>query len=105
MTSVLLSESIIEKIRISTKILKAVDHRFRQRMLEQMELYGSLNPEALANILNTKPSLIAEHLDILRREGVIDYHLEGRQYFYTLNYNTIQKINNFIRSLNEVKND
>jgi DNA-binding transcriptional ArsR family regulator len=102
MTSTLLSKSFIQQVRTSSKILRAVDHRLRQRMLEQMDLYGSLNPEALAGLLNVKPSLVAHHLEVLKQAHVVDYSLEGKQFFYSVNYSKIKKINSFIKNLNEM---
>jgi len=102
MTSTLLPENFIQKIRITSKILKAVDHRLRQRMLEKMEFYGALNAEALSSLLNIKPSLVNHHLDILRKQEIINLKLEGKQFFYSVNHNRIRKINNFVRCINDL---
>lgn len=100
MSSTLLPDNLIQKIRISSKILKAVDHKFRQRMLELMHDYDSLNAEALSGLLNVESSLVTHHLDILRREQIVNVELEGKQYFYSVNWHRIEKISNFVRDLN-----
>lgn len=104
MSSTLLPENFLQKVSISSKILRAVDHRFRQRMLELMELYGSLNAEALSGLLKVEPSLVATHLDILRREKIVDFNLEGKQFFYSVNRKRIAQIDAFIRRLNGFNN-
>jgi len=101
MTSTLLSDNFLKNVRTSARILEAVNHRFRKRIIDQIEDYGSLNPEALSRLLNVKSSLVAQHLDVLRREEIVQYHIEGKQFFYSLNYDKIEKINNAIHGLAE----
>lgn len=100
MSSQLLSDNFIQKVRTTSKILKAVDHKFRQRMLELMDEYDSLNAEAISGLLNVESSLVNHHLDILRRQDIVCYHLEGKQYFYSVNWGKIEKISNFVRDIN-----
>lgn len=101
MSSTLLSDNFLQKIRITTKILKAIDHKFRQRMLDLMDDYGSLNAEALSGLLNVESSLVSHHLDILRKERIVNFDIEGKQYFYSVNWDKIEKIDTFVRGLNE----
>ena len=101
MTSTLLSENFLKNVRTSARILGAVNHHFRKRIIDQIEDYGSLNAEALSRLLNVKSSLVAKHLDVLRREEIVQYHIEGKQFFYSLNYEKIEKINNAIHGLAE----
>lgn len=99
MTSTLLSENFIKNVRNTARILKAVDHRFRKRILETLEDYGSLNAEALASVLDVKSCLVAQHLEVLKKEEIVHVRLEGKQFFYALNYSRIEKINHVIHGL------
>ena len=101
MTSTLLSDSFIKNVRKTAKILDSINHRLRKRILDEIEAYGSLNVEALSGLLNVKSSLVAKHLDVLRREEIVHYHLEGKQFFYSINYERMEKINYVIRGLAE----
>ena len=101
MTSNLLSDNFLKNVRTSARILEAVNHRFRKRLIDQIEDYGSLNIEALSRLLNVKSSLVAQHIDVLRREEIVQYHIEGKQFFYSLNYEKIEKINDAIHGLAE----
>ena len=101
MTQTLLSDNFIKNVRHTANILKSVDHPFRRHLLESIEDYGSLNAEALAGLLDVKSSLVAQHLDILRRAEIVTVHLEGKQFFYSINYDRMQKINHVIHGLAE----
>jgi len=101
MTSTLLSNNFLKNVRISAKILEAMNHPLRKRILAAIEDYGSLNAEALSGVLDIRSSLIADHLDVLRKAEIINFDLEGKQFFYTLNYERIEKINNVIHGLAE----
>ena len=101
MTSTLLSSSFLKNVRVSAKILEAMNHPIRKRIMAAIEDYGSLNTEALSGVLDVRSSLVSDHLDILRRAEIVNFNLEGKQFFYTLNYGRIEKINNIIRGLAE----
>ncbi len=101
MTSTLLSSSFLKNVRVSAKILEAMNHPIRKRIMAAIEDYGSLNTEALSGVLDVRSSLVSDHLDILRRAEIVNFNLEGKQFFYTLNYERIEKINNIIHGLVE----
>ena len=101
MTSTLLSSNFLKNVRISAKILEAMNHPLRKRILATIEDYGSLNTEALSGVLDVRSSLISDHLDVLRKAEIVNFDLEGKQFFYTLNYERIEKINNVIHGLAE----
>ncbi len=101
MTSTLLSSNFLKNVRVSAKILEAMNHPIRKRIMAAIEDYGSLNTEALSGVLDVRSSLVSDHLDILRRAEIVNFNLEGKQFFYTLNYERIEKINNIIRGLAE----
>ena len=101
MTSTLLSSSFLRNVRYSAKILEAMNHPLRRRILTTIEDYGSLNTEALSGVLAIRSNLIANHLDVLRKAEIVNYNLEGKQFFYSLNYERIQKISNVIHGLAE----
>ena len=78
-----------------------MNHPIRKRILSAIEDYGSLNTEALSSVLKIRSSLISNHLDVLRKAEIVNYNLEGKQFFYELNYERIEKINNVIHGLAE----
>lgn len=101
MTSTLLSEDFIKNLRKTAKVLDSLNHVLRKRIVDEIMDYGSLNAEALAGLLNVRSSLIAQHLDILRREKILELNLEGKQFFYAVNYERLEKINYVIHGLAE----
>ena len=76
-----------------------MNHPIRKRIMAAIEDYGSLNTEALSGVLDVRSSLVSDHLGILRRAEIVNFNLEGKQFFYTLNYERIEKINNIIHGL------
>lgn len=99
MTSTLLSDNFIKNVRTTARILDSINHRLRKRILDEIEAYGSLNVEALSGLLDVKSSLVVQHLEVLKREDIIRLNLEGKQFFYSLNYERIEKINYVIHGL------
>lgn len=78
-----------------------MNHPIRKRIMTAIEDYGSLNTEALSGVLDIRSSLVSDHLDVLRKAEIVHYNLEGKQFFYSLNYEKIEKINNVIHGLAE----
>ena len=78
-----------------------MNHPIRKRIMTTIEDYGSLNTEALSGVLDIRSSLISNHLDVLRKAEIVNLNLEGKQFFYSLNYEKIEKINNVIHGLAE----
>ena len=101
MYSDLLSENFLLKLHASTQILKALDHRLRQRMLDVIDLHYSMNAEGLSNQLGVNPSIVNQHLDILRRANILILERQGKQFFFSVNYDKIDKITHFIQELNQ----
>ena len=100
MTSNILNTSSFQKnVRFSVRTLETLHHPFRQRLLKILQDYQTLNVEAIANLLNTKSSLVSDHLDELRRFRIVDIHLEGKQYFYSVNQTTLQKVHKLVCAL------
>ncbi|MEM6317757.1 MAG: helix-turn-helix transcriptional regulator [Bacteroidota bacterium] len=99
MIPVLLSEDFLKNVRTSAKILDAVSHRFRKRIIDTIEDYGALNVEALSGLLDASPAFINQHLDVLKKARVVDYQLDGKQFFYSINYYRMEKINQVIQGL------
>ncbi len=101
MYSSLLSENFLAKLQTSAQILKALDHRLRQRMLDIIDLHYSINAEGLSNQLDLKPSIINQHLDILRRADILNLQRQGKQFFFSINYDKMDKITHFVQELNQ----
>ncbi|MEM1121606.1 MAG: hypothetical protein AAGJ18_14240 [Bacteroidota bacterium] len=101
MTSTLLSEAFIKNLRKTAKVLDSLNHVLRKRILDEIIDYGALNVEALSSILNVRSSLISQHVEILRKEDILDLQLEGKQLFYAVNHERLAKINYVIRGLAE----
>lgn len=101
MTSTLLSDNFIRNVRITARILDSINHRLRKRILHEIETYGSLNVEALSSLLDIKSRLVIQHLEVLRKEKIVTLHREGKQFFYEINYERLEKINTVIHGLAE----
>ena len=101
MTSTLLSEDFIKNLRKTAKVLDSLNHVLRKRILDEIIEYGALNVEALSSILNVRSNLISQHLEVLRKEGIVDLQMEGKQFFYAVNYERLEKINYVIHGLAE----
>lgn len=81
-----------KELREYVLVLRAVNHKLRQRILSIIEEYGSVTVTDLYVKLRMEQSLTSQHLAILRRAGVVNAVRHGKFIYYEVNYKRLNQI-------------
>ena len=87
------------RLKKSAMILRALNHKLRQQLLKLIDEQQKITVTEIYINLRLEQSVVSQHLAILRRAGIVVTKREGKFIFYSLNYNRLQEINNFIEQL------
>jgi len=79
-------------IQKAVGVLRAVNHRLRQQMIDMLRESGGLSVTDIYIRLRLDQSVASQHLAVLRREGIVDTKRTGKVIFYTVNEDRIQHI-------------
>lgn len=86
-------------IKKAAIVLRAFDHKLRQRIIKIIHESKQLTVTQILVSLRLEQSVASQHLAILRRAGIVSAKREGQFIFYTANYVRIEQINQFARNL------
>jgi DNA-binding transcriptional ArsR family regulator len=85
------------QIKKSAVILRALNHKLRQQILNLLDEASKMTVTELYVKLRVEQSVVSQHLAILRRANIVHTKREGKYIFYTVNYSRISEVNKFIR--------
>jgi len=85
------------QIKKSAVILRALNHKLRQQILNLLDESSKMTVTELYVKLRVEQSVVSQHLAILRRANIVHTKREGKYIFYTVNYSRISEVNKFIR--------
>ena len=80
-------------------ILRALNHKLRQQIIKLIHENGEVNVTDIYLGLNLEQTVVSQHLSILRKAGFVNTRREGKQVFYTVNYDKIELVQNNIATL------
>jgi DNA-binding transcriptional ArsR family regulator len=86
-------------LRKAVLVLRAVNHKLRQRMIDLLE---DSNPMTVTDIyikLRLEQSVASQHLAILRRAGVVVTERQGKFIYYTINKDRLGHISTLVEDL------
>lgn len=87
------------ELRKAVLVLRAVNHKLRQRMIELLEEQESMTVTDIYIKLRLEQSVASQHLAILRRAGVVDTKRNGKFIFYSLNKDRLKQIADLVEEL------
>ena len=73
-------------------VLRALNHKLRQKMLDLIEQNGRLTVSEIYIKLRMEQSVASQHLAILRRAGVVRTERDGKFIFYSLDTKRLKQI-------------
>lgn len=79
-----MSSTISPRISKAAKVIRAVNHKLRTRIIDQLREKGAMTVTDLFCILRMEQSVMSQHLAILRRTGVVTTNRQGKLVYYTL---------------------
>jgi DNA-binding transcriptional ArsR family regulator len=73
-------------------VLRAVNHKLRQQILQQIHKKGRISVTELYIKLRLEQSVASQHLAILRQTGFVTTQREGKQIFYSVDYKRLEEV-------------
>ncbi|HEY6954099.1 MAG TPA: metalloregulator ArsR/SmtB family transcription factor [Flavisolibacter sp.] len=92
---------IIETIELkkAALIFRAINHSLRQQILRVLHNHPRMSVTNLYVKLRLEQSVASQHLAILRRVGFVITEREGKQVFYSVNYERLEYVATQARAL------
>ncbi len=87
------------ELRKAVLVLRAVNHKLRQRIIDLLEESDSLTVTDIYIKLRLEQSVASQHLAILRRAGVVDTERQGKFIHYSLNKGRLAQISRLVDEL------
>lgn len=86
-------------LRKAVLVLRAVNHKLRQRVIDLLEDDKSLIVTDIYTRLRLEQSVASQHLSILRRAGVVITERHGKFIYYSINKNRLAQIGTLVNDL------
>ncbi len=86
-------------LRKAVLVLRAINHKLRQRIITLLEDNDSLTVTDIYIKLRLEQSVASQHLAILRRASVVNTDREGKYIYYSLNKDRLAQISKLIEEL------
>jgi len=86
-------------IKKAALILRAVNHKLRQQIIQTIFESSNLTVTDLYVKLRLEQSVASQHLAILRKAGIVTTQREGKYIYYSLNFTRLEQINEFSKNL------
>jgi DNA-binding transcriptional ArsR family regulator len=80
-------------------ILRALNHKLRQQIVKLIDEHTKMTVTEIYVKLRLEQSVASQHLAILRRAGIVITTREGKFIFYTVDYNRLEQVNQFVEQL------
>jgi len=87
------------ELRKAVLVLRAVNHKLRQRIIDLLEENDSMTVTDIYIKLRLEQSVASQHLAILRRAGVVNTDRQGKYIYYSLNKDRIEQISDLVEEL------
>lgn len=97
-----LSESLsvdYHAIKKAALILRSVNHKLRQQILELINENGRMTVTEIYIKLRLEQSVASQHLAILRKSNIVKTTREGKFIWYTVNHNRLLDVEKFVTDL------
>lgn len=89
-------------LRKSVAVLRALNHKLRQVILEILDEHGELTVTEIFIKLRMEQSVVSQHLGMLRRVGMVQASRDGKFIYYSLNREKLQQVSDLISQLSAV---
>ena len=80
-------------------ILRALNHKLRQQIVKLIDEQQKMTVTEIYVKLRLEQSVASQHLAILRRAGIVITTREGKFICYTVDYNRLEQITQFVEQL------
>jgi DNA-binding transcriptional ArsR family regulator len=80
-------------------ILRALNHKLRQQIVKLIDEQQKMTVTNIYVKLRLEQSVASQHLAILRRAGIVITTREGKYIYYTVDYDRLEQVNQFVEQL------
>lgn len=80
-------------------VFRAIKHKLRLKILSLIHENGRMNVSSIYKKLGLEQSVTSQHLGILRKAGIVVTERDGKQRFYSVNYQKVKEIEGIAREL------
>lgn len=87
------------ELRKAVLVLRAVNHKLRQRIIDLLEEGESMTVTDIYIKLRLEQSVASQHLAILRRAGVVRTDRQGKFIYYSLDKSRLAQISKLVEEL------
>ncbi len=87
------------ELRKAVLVLRAVNHKLRQRMIDMLEENTEMTVTDIYIKLRLEQSVASQHLAILRRAGVVKTNRDGKFIYYSLDKERLNQISRLVEEL------
>jgi len=87
------------ELRKAALVLRAVNHKLRQRMIDLLEENQQLTVTDIYIKLRLEQSVASQHLAILRKAGVVRTDRQGKYIYYSLDHERLSQISRLVEEL------
>lgn len=87
------------ELRKAVLVLRAVNHKLRQRIIELLEENERMTVTDMYVKLRLEQSVASQHLAILRKSGVVQTERHGKFIYYSLNKDRLGQISELVEEL------
>ncbi len=87
------------QLRKAVLVLRAINHKLRQRVIDLLEEEDSLTVTDIYVRLRLEQSVASQHLAILRRAGVVKTNRQGKFIYYSLDKDRLVEISQLVGDL------
>ncbi len=87
------------ELRKAVLVLRAVNHKLRQRMIDLLEENQRMTVTDIYIKLRLEQSVASQHLAILRKAGVVQTDRQGKYIYYFLDEERLNQISRLVEEL------
>lgn len=88
-------------VRTAALAMRAINHGLRQKIIELIEAESSINVTDIYTRLRIEQSVASQHLAILRQVGIVKTDREGKEIYYSIDYDRLDYIIEIAAEMNE----
>lgn len=78
-------------LRDAAEVVRALAHPLRLRIIELLDRQAPLNVQAIYTGLSIEQSIASQHLRVLRHARLVQTHRQGKEIYYLLNGQRLEK--------------
>src|SRR5215212_3047371 len=92
-----------EDLKKAALVLRAINHKLRQRILAFIHKNGNNSVSEIYKKLRLEQSVTSQHLAVLRKAGFVSTERDGQNIYYSVNYARLEQVEKIAKSLIDPK--